>query len=153
MGITVPIPTGIKERGVYQALLKIARALQRTPLIDVYSEGTEAIADNLAITNTANFVTLESFIIDTGLPYNEYIDPKIIHEFKAGITSADLTYTPADPNLPAIEVTVEVRPIALSEATPTVELFLEVKTRGITGVENAVPVSYTHLTLPTKRIV
>lgn len=137
MGIAVPIPQSIKERGVYQSLLKIARALQRTTIISIPATGTIAVTDDPTIPNTPNFVLLETFQVDTGIEYTDFIADENIYNFKAGVIQGDATFTPGDPNQPAFEVEVRVEPISLGD-TSTVELEINVYTRGITAISNVV---------------
>tara|TARA_R110000851_G_scaffold41082_2_gene103315 strand:+ start:2105 stop:2533 length:429 start_codon:yes stop_codon:yes gene_type:complete len=96
MATAVPIPMGIKDRPVYQALIKLSRALQRSATVFLEATGKVSITDNPSITNTANWAELESFEVDTGIPLVEYEADTSTYSFTTHYESSEFTSASGD---------------------------------------------------------
>jgi len=134
MGIVVPIPMGIKDRGIYAALVKLARGLSQALIVNVIAEEIQAITDDASVPNTASFQLQESFEIDTGVPWIDYNNNDNIYSFVAGFEEGDVIF---DTSAGQVYIDVKVAPVSLAELDANVLLLVDIYTKKVTSVLNA----------------
>lgn len=143
MGFIVPIPKGIKDRAVYQALIKLARGLSRATSLVIENEGTVAATDQPAIGGGANFTLVESIEVDTGILWTDYNRSENVYLFNAGFLTGNVVENGGGASGdPSIYVDVVVKPFSYNLVRQTVRVTLEIYCRRID--------SYTDLTLEWK---
>ena len=134
MGVVVPIPMGIKDRGIYAALVKLARGLAQSLIVKVVSEDTAAITDDAAVPNSASFQLQESFEIDTGVPWTDYNNNENVYSFVAGFESGDVIF---DTSAGQVYLDVKVAPVSLADTDANVLIIVDLYTKKVTSILNA----------------
>lgn len=134
MGIVVPIPMGIKDRGIYAALVKIARGLSKAVIMTIISEDTADIADDAAVPNSASFQLQESFEIDTGVPWIDYNNNENLYSFTAGFEDGDVVF---DTSEGQVYLDVKVAPVSLADTNANVLILVDLYTKKVTSILNA----------------
>jgi len=134
MAVAVPIPMGIRDRVIYQTLVKLARVLQRSAIITLESSGTVDITEDLSVSNTPNYSLQESFSVNTGVTWEDYNNDTSVYDFSAGFTSGNVGFTPGDPKEPSVYLSNTIQPVSLSDLEPTVYVLVELWVRGIDSI-------------------
>jgi len=131
MGVTIPVPMGIRDRTIYQTMVKMARSISRSAIITIEDSGIVPVSDDPSVSNSAQFVLQESFEVVTNVTWEEFNSDNNVWRFTAGFLEGSVGYTPGDPKNPSVYLDVTEKPISLSDKTPYVELSIDMWVRGI----------------------